>query len=221
MTADILVAWNVMNYFHPYLSDQNVFWDAELPKVLAQALKSETYDSRPIKLMTAQLNDAHVNLYLPDGDKQKIIKYLPLRVRKMDDKMVVTYAVDSLFHRGDVIESVNGKDAIAYYRYFEDERSGGSHYKAEKAEGFWLRSFGEHNTVTLSIRRGNQKINITTTPIERETYLRAMKSTFFGGESRWIDDETLYLNLSNTNFDRIQKLLKIRTEDQTVCVFLL
>ncbi|MEG1842518.1 MAG: hypothetical protein RR221_07390 [Alistipes sp.] len=45
MDADLVVVWNVINYFHPYLSDLDLSWRDALAEILARTTEFETYQS--------------------------------------------------------------------------------------------------------------------------------------------------------------------------------
>ena len=62
MYADLIVAWNAIKYFGPYLAEMRLDWDEELRKALSRASRCKRYDLRPLRLMMAQIEDAHVRL---------------------------------------------------------------------------------------------------------------------------------------------------------------
>ena len=62
MYADPIVAWNAIKYFGPYLAEMRLDWDEELRKALSRASRCKRYDLKPLRLMMAQIEDAHVPL---------------------------------------------------------------------------------------------------------------------------------------------------------------
>lgn len=219
MDADLVVVWNVFNYFQPYLSDLDISWSDALSEALAQAAEFETYHSQPLRLMTARLNDAHVTVKILKDTRPNSSKYLPLLAEKIGDKLVVKHSIDTMLRAGDIIESVNGIPATTSFQAIQAEISGSPQYKAARAMPLWLRSFGDKESADIRGKRAGKNFNVTVPLMARDSYLEVMKPhILFGRQSQWIDKNTLYLNLSNTDFDRVKELLKNRKNDQTVII---
>ena len=216
MAADIIVTWNVIKYFHPYLSDQNVVWDSELPQALNRAFEYETYHSKPLRLMMAGLNDAHVVGQTPIENIPEAVKHIPFRVKKIKNEIVVTHSVDPQLQPGDIIEFANGAGALERCVEFEKLVSGSPHYKVAKAERLWQRSFANQLEVDVKIRRNDKDFEVVIPLIDRTTYVEGMTSKVTIEKSRWMDKNTLYLNFSNTDFGSISTFLKNRKPYQTV-----
>ena len=101
MYADLIVAWNAIKYFGPYLAEMRLDWDEELRKALSRASRCKRYDLKPLRLMMAQIEDAHVH-YVEPAASQVRERFLPLQVRKMERLIVVTDSKDSsLRYRSD------------------------------------------------------------------------------------------------------------------------
>ncbi|MEG1905687.1 MAG: S41 family peptidase [Bacteroidales bacterium] len=218
MDADLIVVWNVINYFHPYLSDLDLSWNDALPEALNQTAEFETYHSEPLKLMTAQLNDAHITVNIPKDKRSNFSKYLPFLAEKIGDELVVTHSIDTMLHPGDIIESVNGVPAATGFKAIEAEMSGSPQYRAARAVPLWLRSFGDKESADIQGKRVGKNFNVTVPLVARAKYIKVMEPLISGRQSEWIDENLLYLNLGNTDFDRVKDLLKNRKENQTVIV---
>lgn len=216
MCADIAVAWNAMRYFHPYLSDLDLDWAAVLSGYMGKAVERAVYDPGLLRRMLALLDDAHIAVTCPS--ELADTEYLPLRVRRIGDEIVVVHSEDNRLKAGDVIVSVNGRPAISSWRECENEISGSPQYKSVRAETLWLRSFGHGKDALLSIEDGNGTREVEVTLIDRTEFITGAGSALFGRESGWINDSTLYINTSRSDMDRIRTLLRDRTAGQKVIV---
>ncbi len=220
MLADIIVSWNVFKYFHPYLSDLNLDWDNKLKETinLALAYSDKKYHHRPLKLMTAALKDAHIEVNLPFEESNAAARYLPIRVQKINNELVVSKSISDKIEVGDIIESVNNDMAISSYESIEEEISGSPQFKTLKAEMFWLRSFNKENAVELNLKRNNKTFSVNTALVDREEYLTRINYFDQGRESGWVNENTIYLNLACTDFSEIKDYLSKRRDDQTVII---
>ena len=115
MYADPIVAWNAIKYFGPYLAEMRLDWDEELRKALSRASRCKRYDLKPLRLMMAQIEDAHVH-YVEPAASQVRERFLPLQVRKMERLIVVTDSKDSSLRKGDIVRTVDGADATDDFR---------------------------------------------------------------------------------------------------------
>ncbi len=216
MCADIAVAWNAMKYFHPYLSDLDLDWDAALSEYMGKTVERTVYDPGLLRRMLALLDDAHIAVTCPS--ELADTEYLPLRVRRIGDEIVVVHSEDNRLKAGDVIVSVNGRPAISSWRECENEISGSPQYKSVRAETLWLRSFGHGKDALLSVEDGNGTREVEVTLIDRTEFITGAGSALFGRESGWINDSTLYINTSRSDMDCIRTLLRDRTAGQKVIV---
>lgn len=219
MFADILVAWNAMKYFDPYLAEMGLDWDGELGRALTLASACETYDSRPMQLMTAKLEDAHIRYPEKRDFDRDSPKYLPLQIRKIGGRLFVTESFDPQLQKGDIVVSVNGSDALADFGYYEEMISGAPHYKACVAgiDNKWIRHYAGPGKIRLRIERSGKKLSLTTRNLSADDYfghIRNLKPR----ECGWLNDSTLYLNLNATDLDGVKKWLTGRKPDQTVIV---
>ncbi|MDL2231632.1 hypothetical protein LJB85_02705 [Porphyromonadaceae bacterium OttesenSCG-928-L07] len=177
MLADIVVAWNPIKYFSPYLADLEVDWEQQLTTTLRAALTHEGYNSRPLSVMMAQLKDAHVAIATPDGPLYENWRCMPVWVDKINNEIVITRSFDPQLQVGDIILSINGKSALAAFNYLEDGISGGAHYKKHlAARKMWPYSFsGKWETskkAKVRIVRKAKKIRVNVELIPHREYIR-------------------------------------------------
>ena len=216
MCADIAVAWNIMKYFHPYLSDLDVDWDAVLSEYIGKAAGGAVYDPGLLRRMLALLDDAHIGVTCPS--ELTDTKYLPLRVRRIGEEIVVIHSEDSRIKAGDVIVSVNGRPAVSSWRECEDEISGSPQYKSERAEALWLRSFGHGEEAVLSVEGDDGVREVAVALMCRTEFIAGAGSVIFGRESGWLDGGTLYINASRSDMGSIRALLRNRAAGQKVII---
>lgn len=62
---------NAIKYFGPYLAEMRLDWDEELRKALSRASRCKRYDLKPLRLMMAQIEDAHVRYVEPAASKAR------------------------------------------------------------------------------------------------------------------------------------------------------
>ena len=194
MYADPIVAWNAIKYFGPYLAEMRLDWDEELRKALSRASRCKRYDLKPLRLMMAQIEDAHVH-YVEPAASQVRERFLPLQVRKMERLIVVTDSKDSSLRKGDIVRTVDGADATDDFRRCEEMISEGPHFKAWMAAREWQCRPGQ-GRITLEIEREGRRRTITTHCMETPEYAEWLRSLRQQRPSRWIDGRTLYLNLA-------------------------
>ena len=216
MCADIAVAWNIMKYFHPYLSDLDVDWDAVLSEYIGKAAGGAVYDPGLLRRMLALLDDAHIGVTCPS--ELTDTKYLPLRVRRIGEEIVVIHSEDSRIKAGDVIVSVNGRPVVSSWRECEDEISGSPQYKSERAEALWLRSFGHGEEAVLSVEGDDGVREVAVALMCRTEFIAGAGSVIFGRESGWLDGGTLYINASRSDMGSIRALLRNRAAGQKVII---
>lgn len=174
MYADLIVAWNAIKYFGPYLAEMRLDWDEELRKALSRASRCKRYDLKPLRLMMAQIEDAHVH-YVEPAASQVRERFLPLQVRKMERLIVVTDSKDSSLRKGDIVRTVDGADATDDFRRCEEMISGGPHFKAWMAAREWQCRPGQ-GRITLEIEREGRRQTITTHCLKTPEYARMAPS---------------------------------------------
>ena len=216
MCADIAVAWSAMKYFHPYLSDLEVDWSNALSEYIGEAVDGGVYEPGLLRRMLALLEDAHIAVTCPS--ELVDTKYLPLRVRRIGEDIVVIHSEDMRLKSGDVIVSVNGRPAAISWGECEDEISGSPQYKSVRAEALWLRSFGQGEDAVLSVRDADDLRKVEVPLIDRAEFIAGAGSVSFGRESGWLNDSTLYINASRSDMGRIRSLLRDRTAGQKVII---
>jgi C-terminal processing protease CtpA/Prc len=160
--------WNIIQYFFPYrhLIDDN--WNDILPKFIPVFLnsKSETEYKIAILSIISEVDDSHAQLL---GNDEVIMKYkgvnvAPLRVRFIENKLVITGYIDNLgktsgLRIGDIIESINNK-SIKELINEKLSTTSGSNYKTQLRD--LSRNLLRTNDTNLNIiaKRYNSEINV-------------------------------------------------------------
>lgn len=214
MLADIVVTWNVINYFHPYLSDEVNDWGACLLSAINEVYQSDRYSLDPLRRMMANVKDAHFVANSPRENKD--YNFLPIRVHRDGNHIIVTNSLDKAILPGDEIIQVNGGSAIDRYIECEELVSGSPQYKSHIAEQIWLRENAPKAEIALE--RNGKHHSIIISSIDRGKFISDLIANNNIKQSRWLNQDTLYLNTRASSLAEIIELLKPRKKEQTVLI---
>jgi C-terminal processing protease CtpA/Prc len=134
--GDVIIAWNVFQHFYPYFDVVQVDWDEALVRSLEKAMADRTEEDffRTMRWMVARLEDGHGGVYHALLNK---IGWPPFRVEWVEGKMVVTSSRDALFHRGDIVLSLDGKDTARVLGEEEEGISGSPQWRRFRSTGLF------------------------------------------------------------------------------------
>lgn len=207
--ADVVITWNIFQHFYPYFAVTDSHWSAALPEALRTAYpnQSDTDFLRTLRRLTAYLHDGHVRVMNFSSSRWPIYR-LPIEWEWVQDKLVITrVAGDSLpVHRGDIVTTINGQPAAAYFRTAEQ-------YISAATPG-WLRYRAAYETTTgkagTTVQLQLQNEAGTTRSVtlryslipNQPTADEPVKETF-----RRISSSVYYLNLDQIQMPEIDKLL--------------
>ena len=212
--ADIIVMWNVIKYFSPYLKESGMDWDLELKKAVRSVLEGED-GIRSLKRMVGGLRDAHV--YYPNETIDMWQKVLPAVIAYIEDKAVVLESMDQMLKPGDVLVTADKRNVA---KYALDEMSLFS--ASDHTSSSWLYQSPmpcDSAEVKCVIKRNGKKLTLNVPSIPKGYYFQLYWENYYKGEgSRWIDDHVCYINLSNTSFNAIGDLLEKRAADDYVII---
>ena len=214
MLADLIATWNVIKYFHPYISDEVEDWDGCLVRAFEEVGECSRYSLDPLRRMMANVNDAH---FVANSPKEvKDYGFLPVRVRNADGKICVIRSIDEAIRPGDEIMLVDGRKAIDLYEECEQLVSGSPQYKRYVAEQIWLRQYVPEQTLVLM--RDGEEIAVSARKVERSEFVERLLPDENLNNSRWINKDTLYLNTALSDLQEIKELLSMRNESQTILI---
>lgn len=112
--GDVGIIWNVFQHFFPYWDDASKNPQLVLHNALTKAFtdKNAVDFFYTTKLICAALNDGHM-FYNPAGIDDASA---PVVLAKAEGKIVIKWVLDPAFkstiHAGDVVESIDGQDAL-------------------------------------------------------------------------------------------------------------
>lgn len=106
--GNTMTAWNIFRHFYPYFDVVSVDWDKVLSETLLKALKNKTADefNYTLREMVAKLQDGHGVVYYSPSN---IIGTVPVKTDWIENQLVITGSQDTLFKKGDIIKSLDGK----------------------------------------------------------------------------------------------------------------
>jgi hypothetical protein len=136
--AEVAISWNVFQHFHPYLDSVGVDWEEVLRSTLRRSLADRTSEDfyATLSEMVARLEDGHGYIFRQPPRTGG----WPIRAAVVEERVVITGAsTGSEFKKGDIIERIDGRDAMEVLRERERYVSGSPHLRQFRA----LNQFGE------------------------------------------------------------------------------
>ncbi len=137
--AGVAMAWGVLEHFYPYF-DTVGEWDGALTGALADAAEAgdaRAYE-RALRRLVARLGDGHGTVERSGRVAQR---YLPVRPAWAGDELVVVGRVEGVRDRieiGDVIESIDGRSAMAWLDEARGEISAATEGWLRFRSGMWF-----------------------------------------------------------------------------------
>lgn len=213
--ADIIVMWNVIRYFSPYLRESGMDWDLELKKAVRSVLEGED-GIRVLKRMLGGLQDAHIYYQNESIDLRQNV--LPAVIAYIEDKAVVLESMDPQLKPGDILVTADKKNVAKYAQEEMTLFSASNHTSSS-----WLYQSPmpcNSSEVRCVIKRSGKRLTLNVPSIPKGYYFQLYWQNYYskGDASRWIDDNICYINLSNTSFTAIGDLLEKRTDDDYVII---
>jgi len=153
--AAIIITWNIMQHFYPYLDVVDVNWEKELSTTLQKVLDADSFEEfkHIFDRMIAQLQDGHAGV---SHRKRKPETWLPLAFDWVEQQIVITVSEGaSNVIPGDIVVSIDGVGAKKVISNLELLISGSPQWKRRKA----LEKLGTGDTgsvANLKIKRGKK-----------------------------------------------------------------
>lgn len=205
--GDVAITWNIFKHFFPYWGDASK--DAET--ILTQGLQKSMRDKtaldfkQTLQLMTEPLNDGHILVTLI-GDTSEIFQPNIL-IDIVENNVVIDKIADEFLAKhiqpGDVIEKIDGKDAMQEVKEKQSLISGSPQFKNYRVVRNLL--LGTKNSeMILSLNRGGRRFN--------QTVIRRYNISVFNGvtdkdrkKSGEMKEGIYYIALDKLAADSIKK----------------
>lgn len=195
--ADVIMAWNVIQHFHPYYAEWATNWDNDLREALAACYKDRTATDFIVTLKTflAKMRDGHVYISAPSPRQPG---FLPIRWEWVEKQLVITrvMAPGIPLQVGDVVNYINGTSAAAYIDSVSKIVFAGSPGSlTERTTTAMLTGF-KNDGLQLSVTspdNSSKKVSLTYSQDAGEFYKRAYSIELY----RPIDSGIVYVNLVN------------------------
>jgi C-terminal processing protease CtpA/Prc len=193
--ATVVLAWNILQHFYPYFDVVDVDWDLELRQALNAAAEDSSEEAflKTLRLMVAALEDGHGNVYGPAPEGSSLPPFLWSWVK---DSLVITHvlpAAQGLLYSGDVVLTVDGKEAATVIAEAEQYISGATpQWKRYKALEM-LRAGGHETSLELVVQRSNRLVD--TVEVRRTYSLQAASRESRPEAIAELEPRILYVNL--------------------------
>lgn len=210
--ADIVVAWNVIKYFYPYLQELNLAWDKELVNAILHVYNEKNIGDKALKRMLAKIKDAHVYCYNPSETSNYLSNYiLPFSIDKINDsiRVVETFNFSNEVKRGDVVLSFNNEDILKNYNDAASLISGSEqHIRNVIKSQSLITTYNEEQVVDIELIRDGRKMLVQETTIPALDYYSKSNTKLLSyNKSEWKSDSLCYINPANTDLSQINHLL--------------
>lgn len=179
--ADIVISWNIFNYFYPYQDDLNFNLDTILQVMLKEGFEDkDEYDFlNTLKIIVSRMDDGH-GLVKYENEINNFY-YPAFECKWIENKIVVTDLIDtsSRLKLGDVIDEIDDKPSSDALLIADQYISGATLY-AKRNGYFWdaqnslmrLMSGDKDSSIKLKISRN---ANDTLSIIMKRTVLNVHK----------------------------------------------
>lgn len=159
--AAVSIAWTVLQHFYPYFEEVEVDWDAALREHLVRVIDDRIRDHlvATLESLLAGLEDGHALAY-PAGVSRAD---LDAELAWIEDRLVVTSPdSDGVLEAGDVIDTVDGRDAGAVVAERAERFSGTPRWRRHRAL-VELTPGDEGSTVALAVDRSGELLEVDVT----------------------------------------------------------
>lgn len=195
--ANTVIAWNVFQHFYPYFDVVKENWDKDLSQSLNDVYDGPTENDyfKSLCRMIAKLKDGHGVVYC-----KNIVQWgLPVSYAWIENKVVISGSQSSLFHKGDIVISIDGKSAIEELVAQESLVSGSPQLKRYRALNIFGTDFSR-SLAKITILRDEKTLEIQAN--------RELKCNLFFNQigmpslkSEEYGDGIYYENSRQTDFD--------------------
>lgn len=157
--ANILITWNIMQHFHPYIADLDSPWQERLPEYLEKSTRATDVPGFLFTLnqMLLPLQDGQITIAHPFLNNQSTF---PFRVQFVQDQVVISTTQDPMFERGDIILAIDGVEVSRLIRDLENQVPGSRQWKRENAMRLFGRGPGE-TTALIRVLRSDKIYEFT------------------------------------------------------------
>ncbi|UNK15851.1 S41 family peptidase [Paenibacillus sp. N3/727] len=200
--ANFVITWNAIQHFYPYFDVVKVDWEQALTEALQESLNKRTADQfvLTMKQMLANLQDGH-NFVIASGLTSNVA-FSPYSVQWIEEQVVVTNVKEGIALKpGDVILTINGREATSYYKELEGIISGSEQYKRVAASRHILQGV-KGKEAKLTVQRGEHKFDIAI-PYTDRTVDEFIRPAII----EQVEDGIYYINLAQLTKDMFKEKL--------------
>ena len=154
--ADVVILWNSVKHFYPYLDELGVDWDSLLPKMLSKAAvdADQAAFATTLTEMLACLRDGHTSLEAPGLDRRR----LPLSWRFLNDSLIVdnvASAYRGVVNPGDCVLAIQGVPVDSLLLQVVRKANGSTPQRIRYRAASLLHTLFADDTLRLSVAEPN------------------------------------------------------------------
>jgi len=206
--ADIVVSWNIVNHFSPYLKDSKPDWEKELSLAIDRILYNKEDEAKyALELMMAALNDAHY-IRFPEKFYEKF--RLPFVTGKIEGKIVITDSFNEIYRKGDIIENIKGENALALYEKAERLTSGSDQRKQVFAGLYYWDLSDSDEDVEVTYKRDDEVLSTSVKPIPSGDFLQKYYEQRKKSKKDDVKEfeNAIYIKLEGLNLEEVGECIK-------------
>tara|TARA_R110002020_G_scaffold21009_8_gene71456 strand:+ start:18336 stop:20642 length:2307 start_codon:yes stop_codon:yes gene_type:complete len=200
--GNVVLVYNVVEHFFPYLKEISIDWDNELRKALEKSYRDSDLQEHieTLEQMVAAIKDGHA---LIEG-YEKERGMLPIAWEVVENQLVITNIIkeDLTFKIGDIISEINGENPNIFLDRFRSRISAGT-------EGWLNRRLKEESiigkmgdTIRITVDGTSHKLVYTDTFYNDGRRKNNYRPSFID-----ISDDTKYVHLGMNNMEAFTTLI--------------
>ena len=208
--SNVIILWNTIKHFYPYLEELSVDWDEVLNLAIRRSFedKDQYQHQKTLQWMLAKLNDSHIFVVSLKDEKDYHIPIIP---ELIGNKAFITSTLDDKVDlcKGDEILSIN---KVSINELLSENRqyvsSGIEEVKRQRAF-YKAFNFFNNEKVLIKVKKENQKIKEfkLKANISDYEYVNYVDKYDKINHHRKINETIYYLNLTSLTLSKFKELL--------------
>ena len=208
--------WNVIHYFFPYKNLMERDWEEVLREFIPkfEEAKNEVEYTLTVAEMMTQIHDSHAYLNSPVYNEYIGTGYPPIRVRKIEDKLIVTSFRDEKaatlagIEIGDEVIKVDGEDAKSRFARYAKYISASTPQSNLDKSSISFMNGKPDSTVTLTLHKANNTEKQVKLVRHYEDYTTLYHRERTGEILKVLPGNIGYADLDRLSFDMVDEMFE-------------